>query len=51
MSDEEQAWSQASHLMSDFINTFFVESIVLAVCLIALAKCRDLYSKRTSKRI
>ena len=51
MNDEEQAWSQANHLMSDFINTSFIEAIVLAVCLIALAKCRDLYSKRTSKRI
>jgi hypothetical protein len=49
--NEEQAWSQASHLMSDFINTFFIEAIVLAVCLITLAKCRDLYNKRTSKRI
>ena len=49
--NEEEAWTQANQLMSDFINTSFIEAIVLAVCLIVLAKCRDLYSKRTSKRI
>jgi hypothetical protein len=46
MTDEELAWIQANELMFKFINISFIEVIILVVCLIGLAKLREIFETK-----